>query len=366
MLRKEGPEPRTAEDSGDLSAPRSTAMPSRREPASSCRRPCAVTRAEDKLDKPKYPRRSMQVHAREGGLQRSVQARSAHPARAVVGRSSLRMSHASLSRCGETRERRSGQSRGEPRGEGARPVLGERLRARFERLNSSVRSGGSECAHGKHPSACRAVSRAGAGMDCGSDGTQRDESAVLPRHYCGVCCSRRTSYESVLPATASACTLHRPQRNDEPLPRLPKGAHVRTATTADERRRDQHPELISAFDAGAQPLLRRVPRGERGGRGGRQTDEARPWSILAWRWAGITRAFAEYTLTPCATAMGAVFGYGSLIFKPPPHGLESKAGYIKGFVRRFAQKSHDHRGTPERPGRGALCPSRASRPLAAR
>ncbi|GAA6033302.1 hypothetical protein JCM8097_006681 [Rhodosporidiobolus ruineniae] len=47
----------------------------------------------------------------------------------------------------------------------------------------------------------------------------------------------------------------------------------------------------------------------------------------------------------------ALFGYGSLIFKPPPFGLESKPGYIKGLTRRFAQKSHDHRGTRENPGR---------------
>ena len=46
-----------------------------------------------------------------------------------------------------------------------------------------------------------------------------------------------------------------------------------------------------------------------------------------------------------------VFGYGSLIFKPPPHVIGYTPGYIKGFARRFAQHSEDHRGTPERPGR---------------
>jgi len=53
--------------------------------------------------------------------------------------------------------------------------------------------------------------------------------------------------------------------------------------------------------------------------------------------------------------MSAIFGYGSLIFKPPPFpSLTSEPGYIKGFVRRFAQHSHDHRGTEEHPGRGEL------------
>ncbi|KAF7318921.1 Gamma-glutamylcyclotransferase [Mycena chlorophos] len=46
-----------------------------------------------------------------------------------------------------------------------------------------------------------------------------------------------------------------------------------------------------------------------------------------------------------------VFGYGSLIFKPPPHVVAQVPGFLKGYVRRFAQKSHDHRGTPEHPGR---------------
>lgn len=45
------------------------------------------------------------------------------------------------------------------------------------------------------------------------------------------------------------------------------------------------------------------------------------------------------------------FGFGSLIWKPPPHVIASQPGFIKGFTRRFAQHSVDHRGTPERPGR---------------
>ncbi|KAK7002336.1 gamma-glutamylcyclotransferase [Favolaschia claudopus] len=46
-----------------------------------------------------------------------------------------------------------------------------------------------------------------------------------------------------------------------------------------------------------------------------------------------------------------VFGYGSLIFKPPPNVVAQAPGFLKGYVRRFAQESHDHRGTPEKPGR---------------
>ncbi|KAG8815268.1 hypothetical protein FRC19_001134 [Serendipita sp. 401] len=46
-----------------------------------------------------------------------------------------------------------------------------------------------------------------------------------------------------------------------------------------------------------------------------------------------------------------VFGYGSLIWKPPPHVYKATPGYLKHYVRRFAQSSSDHRGTPEHPGR---------------
>lgn len=46
-----------------------------------------------------------------------------------------------------------------------------------------------------------------------------------------------------------------------------------------------------------------------------------------------------------------LFGYGSLIWRPDLSFTERRPALLRGWSRRFWQGSHDHRGTPDAPGR---------------
>lgn len=46
-----------------------------------------------------------------------------------------------------------------------------------------------------------------------------------------------------------------------------------------------------------------------------------------------------------------IFGYGSLIWRPAFVHVARCPATLTGYERRFCQASHDHRGTPDRPGR---------------
>lgn len=64
-----------------------------------------------------------------------------------------------------------------------------------------------------------------------------------------------------------------------------------------------------------------------------------------------------------------VFGYGSLVWKPDFDHAGCQPATLSGYARRFCQASHDHRGTPENPGRVVTliaCPGSHCRGMAYR
>ena len=56
----------------------------------------------------------------------------------------------------------------------------------------------------------------------------------------------------------------------------------------------------------------------------------------------------------------AVFGYGSLLFRPGFDYIAKQPGVVHGYARSFSQASPDHRGTPEHPGRVVTLVARES------
>ena len=76
------------------------------------------------------------------------------------------------------------------------------------------------------------------------------------------------------------------------------------------------------------------------------TEEVKKDEMEVWETARVDE-------TKDYTGVTKIFGYGSMVWKPPVPAESIKAQYpaiIHNFYRRFWQHSCDHRGTPARPG----------------